>query len=150
MSCEKINMANEAGTDVWVGRMYREGLQLLGSHWWLGWAKPVLVINHQRSCVTQHGFIQDFEHSGKQEEDKREVTELGKKNKYRQNNFIKFSAGQASIFLWDEASGCIAHCCSGSDICTILFFGYFNQIHSNYLSHQKSCRFPCEVLQFWL
>lgn len=129
------------------GKDVQGGFALLGSHWWLGWAKPVLVINHQGSHVTQCGFIQDFGHSGKEEEDKREASNTaGKKNKYHQTEQLR-KLCWTGIFLWDEASCCIAHCRSGSDICTILFFGYFNQIHSNYLSHQKSCKSPCQVLQ---
>lgn len=38
------------------------------------------------------------------------------------------------------------HCCSGSDIWTVLFFGYLNQINSNYLSHQKNLHIKCYSL----
>lgn len=46
------------------------GFALLGSHWWWGWAKAMLVIKHQGAPVTWHGFTQDFGHSGEEEEDK--------------------------------------------------------------------------------
>lgn len=133
------------------GKDAQGGFALLGCHWWLGWAKPVLIINHQGCHVTRHGFIQDFEHSGEEEEDK-SLRETGNTALMKRINISSRITQETllcwtGIFVWDEASCCIAHCRSGSAIWTILFFGYLNQINSNYLSHQKSCKSPCQLLQ---
>jgi len=94
MSCKKMNRENEAGTDVWVGRT-QGGFALPGSHWCLGWAKPALVTNHPGSHVSSHGFMQDFGHSGEEEEDKsfREGSNgISAENKYeQQNNLVNTS-----------------------------------------------------------